>query len=146
VWENYCSPTNIALWITIVIHSVLLFFFFFLWIFFQICFCRFYRLIFGWLKFWLYNLFPFILLFYEVSMICRFDRLTRLALIYEFGGVSFFLIEFDFFFIIYLFFYIVKKIVSDKNYVIKLYKVHGLIHKFGWLIWLVSLASLIFFN
>jgi len=46
-------------------------------------------------------------------MIYGFVRVTRVALNYEFGGVSFLLIELDFF-IIY-FFHIVKKKVSKKS-------------------------------
>ena len=37
-WVNHCSPTSIILWITIIIHSILLFFFFtfsFFFIFFH---------------------------------------------------------------------------------------------------------------
>jgi hypothetical protein len=42
----------------------------------------------------------------------------------------FFLIELDFFYRLF-FSHIVKKIVSGKRYVIKLYKVHRYINKFG---------------
>jgi hypothetical protein len=51
-------------------------------------------------RIWLYNLFLFILPFYEVSMVCRFTRVTRVFLVYKFDRISsFFLIELDFFII-----------------------------------------------
>ena len=35
---------------------------------------------------------------------------------------------------------------STHNYVIKLYKIHGLIYRVGWLTWFAGLASLTFLN
>jgi hypothetical protein len=78
-------------------------------------------------------------------MVCEFARVTRVALTYEFGGVSFFIIEFDFF-IIYFFLIQLKKIVSENSYVIKLYRVHEPIYRFCWLTWFAGLASLTFLN
>jgi hypothetical protein len=47
----------------------------------------------------------------------------------------------------HLFFsFIVKKIISEKNYVIRFYKILEPIHMFGWLTWFVGLASLTFLN
>jgi hypothetical protein len=81
----------------IVIHSVLLsssfFFLFFLNFFYDFVFNFFFDFIFlilKWLRIWLHSLFSFILSFYKVSMVCEFASVTRVALIYEFGGVSFF--------------------------------------------------------
>jgi len=108
-------------------------------------FYRFYLLILRWLRIWLHNLFLFILPFYKVSMVCEFAMVTLVALIYEFGGVSFFLIELKFFYRLFSS-HIVKKQISEKSYVIKLYKVCGSIHRFGWLTWFAGLASLTFLN
>jgi hypothetical protein len=115
MWGNYCSSTHIALWMTIVIHSVLLSFFFLyvfeflLWFFFQICFCRFHLLILRWLKIWLHNLFCFIFPLYKVSMVCEFARITQVALVYEYGVVSFFFNWTWFFYRLFFFSHIVKK-------------------------------------
>jgi hypothetical protein len=57
-------------------------------------------------------------------MVCEFVKITKVALVYEFGRVFFyslFLIEHDFF--IVCFPHIVKKIIWEKNHVIKHYKV-----------------------
>jgi hypothetical protein len=113
--------------------------------FFQICFYRFHLLILEWLRIWLYNLFIFILPFYKVGMVCKFARVTRVAMTYEFGGVSFF------YYWIWLFYHLffshtVKKIVSENSYVIKLYRVHEPIYRFCWLTWFAGLASLTFLN
>ena len=78
-------------------------------------------------------------------MVCKFARVTRFALAYEFGGVSF-LKKLNLTFLSSIFSHIVKKIVLDKSYIIKLYKVHELIHKFSWLIWFAGLTNLTFFN
>jgi hypothetical protein len=56
----------------------------------------------------------------------------------------FFLIELEFV-IIYFFSLIFKKIVLKKKHVIKLYKVHGSVHRFGWLTWFAGLESLTLF-
>jgi hypothetical protein len=78
-------------------------------------------------------------------MVCEFARITQVALIYEYGVVSFFLIEPDFF-IVYFFSHIIKKKFQKKSYIIKLYKVHGPIYMFVWLTWFTGLTSLPFLN
>jgi hypothetical protein len=145
VWGNHCSLRHIALWITIGIHSVLLFLFLFeflLWFFLNF-FYWFYLLIFGWLRIWLHNLFPFILPFYKVSMIYGFARIIEVALVYEFGGVFFF--NWSWLFYHLFFFHMVKKIIK-KTYIIKLYKVYEPIHKFGCLTWLAGSDKFNFLN
>jgi hypothetical protein len=131
VGEATIHPTPFTLWITIVIHSVLLSFSFsfscfwiFVMIFFQIYFCWFYLLKLRLLRIYLRNLLLFILPLYKVSMVYEFAKVTQVVLVYEFGGLSFFLflIELNFF-IIYFFSHIVRKIVLEKSHVIKLYKV-----------------------
>ena len=74
-------------------------------------------------------------------MVCGFAKVTRVALVYEFGVVLFF----NWTWLSYRLFvsHVVKKIVSEKRYAIKLYKVHKLIHKFSWLTWFTGLKSLI---
>jgi hypothetical protein len=69
-------------------------------------------------------LFPFILPLYEVSIVYGFAKVIQVVLINEFSGLFFFLflIELDFFYSLF-FFHIVKKIVLEKNHVIKLHKV-----------------------
>jgi hypothetical protein len=44
-----------------------------------------------------------------------------------------------------LFTSLVKKILLEKLYVIKLYKIHKLVHEFGWLTWFAGLVSLTFY-
>ena len=129
--EATIHPTPFTLWITIVIHSVLLSFSFsfscfwiFVMIFFQIYFCWFYLLKLRLLRIYLRNLLLFILPLYKVSMVYEFAKVTQVVLVYEFGGLSFFLflIELNFF-IIYFFSHIVRKIVLEKNHIIKFYEV-----------------------
>jgi hypothetical protein len=74
-------------------------------------------------------------------VICRIARVIQVALVYGFDEVYFFLIELNFFYHLFFFSHIVKKIVFEKNHVIKFYKVHGNVHKFSWLTWFVDLAS-----
>ena len=50
------------------------------------------------------------------------------------------------FFFTYFFSHVLKEIVSKKNHIIKLYKVHELVYKFSCLTWFTSLTSLIFFS
>jgi hypothetical protein len=49
-------------------------------------------------------------------------------------------------FLDYFFFSYSKKIVSNKSFVIKLYKVHWHIHSFDWLTWFACLMNLTFFS
>jgi hypothetical protein len=70
--------------------------------------------------------FLLILSFYEVSVICRFVKVFQVAPVYEFGEFFFslfFLIEFYIFYSLFFFSDIVRKIVLEKNHVIKLYKI-----------------------
>ena len=55
-------------------------------------------------------------------MVYGFVKVTLVASVYEFGELSFFLIELDFFYSLF-FSHLVKKIVLEKSHVIKLYKV-----------------------
>ena len=93
----------IALWIIIVIHSVLLSFsfsffllIFLLWFVFKCIFVDFIFLNWDW---WEFNfvIFFFFLTLYEVNMVYMFAKVTQVAPSYEFGGL-FFLIELDFFY------------------------------------------------
>jgi hypothetical protein len=77
-------------------------------------------------------------------MVYRFTRVTRVFLFYKFGEM-FFLIELNFFIVYFFLSHIVKNIVLDKIYVIKLYKIHEHIHRFDSLTWFTSLTSLTFF-
>ena len=45
---------------------------------------------------WFLDLFLFILFFYKVSVGRRFIMVTQVVMVYEFGGVVFFLIELEF--------------------------------------------------
>jgi hypothetical protein len=89
-------------------------------IFFQICFYQFYLLILGWLRIWLHNFFRFILPFYKVSMVCEFTRVTRVVMVYEFGGCFFF--NWSWLFYRLLFSHIVKKIVLEKKMLLNFIK------------------------
>ena len=66
-------------------------------------------------------------------MVCGFGKITQVALIYVFGGVSFFNWTWLLFCLVFFSHIVKKKKVLKKSYVIKLYKVHGPIHMFGWL-------------
>jgi hypothetical protein len=80
-----------------------------------------------------------------VKVVCGFTWVTQVILVYGFGKMFFF----NWTWVCYRLFFsrIVKKIVSKKRHVIKLYKVHGSVHRFGWLTWFASLESLtLFFN
>jgi len=113
----------------------LFFFFFLLWFFFQIFYCWFHLLILEWLMIWLHNLFIFILPlpFYKVSMVYRFPMVTQVALVYEFDEV-FLKKNWTWIFYHLFFSHVVKKLFSEKSYVIKLYKVYDLFTCFvGWL-------------
>ena len=57
----------------------------------------------------------------KVSVVYKFTKVTQVTLIYEFGRF-FLLIELEFFYCL-IFSFVVKKIVFEKNHVIKLYKV-----------------------
>jgi hypothetical protein len=59
-------------------------------------------------------------------------------------SLFFFLLNLTFF-SIYFFSYCKKNSFKEKPF-IKLYKVHGYVHKFGWLTWFLDLASLTFFK
>ena len=83
----------------------------------------------------------FILHFYRVSVTLRFIRVTHVAPIYKFSEL-FFLIKLEF--ILSIFFSYSKNNNNSKIHVIKLYKVHGRVHRFCWLIWFTGLTSLTF--
>jgi hypothetical protein len=54
--------------------------------------------------------------------------ITQATMIYGFGRVFFFLLNLNL--LLSIFFYIVKKIVSEKTHVINLYKIHGFLFVF----------------
>jgi hypothetical protein len=85
----------------------------------------------------------FILYFYRVSVTLRFIRVTHVAPIYKFSEL-FFLIKLEF--VLSIFFSYSKNNNNSKIHVIKIYKVHGHVHRFYWLTWFTSLTFCLFFN
>jgi hypothetical protein len=96
-------------------------------IFYQKIFYWSHLLILRWLRTWLHNLFPFILSFYKINVVCRFGKIIQVSLILRvwLGVFIFFLfLNCSWLFIIVYFFLIkLQKIVLKKNHVITLFKV-----------------------
>jgi len=67
------------------------------------------------LNIWLIeNLILWFIFLYKINMVCEFVRATQIALVYGFGGTFFF---YRTWFFIYIFFH------TEKNHIIRLYKV-----------------------
>jgi len=78
----------------------------------------------------------FLILFFFKKKSCK----AKIGLL---GCLFIIIIELEFFFI-YFVYHIVKIIVSEKSHVIKLYKIHGHVRRFGRLTWFANLKSLTF--
>jgi hypothetical protein len=114
-------------------------FWIFVMIFFNFIFVDFIFLIWGWLRIWIHNLFLFILPFYKINMVCGFVRVTRVALVYKFGGVFFF--SWTWLFYRLFFFHIVKKKFQKKVMLLNFMKFMNLFTSLsswlGWRVWQV---------
>jgi hypothetical protein len=109
------------------------FFLFFIFLFLNFCYDFFFKYIFVDFIFWNWDcwefsfviyFFLFILSLYKINVVYGFTKVTQIAPIYEFGGLSFFFLNWTWFFYSLLFFsHIVKNIVLEKSHVIKNYKV-----------------------